>query len=136
MSIADYETEEGVFDFIFNYVDKASFLKYFRVVIIICGYVIIRGLYMNWAGKYHIRKQVERDEKEKAEKPSKDAKAKAELEEKLANEAKTFGWGKKTRKDNKLKEAIIEREFNELRQRQQSAYDAAEDHDIEDLLED
>ncbi|EGV64779.1 hypothetical protein PSN45_005125 [Yamadazyma tenuis] len=126
----------GTFDFIFDYVDRESYTKYFRLVVAVCGYIIVRGLYQKWATKFHIQQEVNRDNAEKAAKPAKDAELQKQYEEKLQQEAKTFGWGKKTRRDTKLKQAYIEDQFNELRQRHQSAYDAAEDHDIEYLLED
>lgn len=126
----------GAFDIIFDYVDKESFIKYFRLIVVVCGYIILRGIYQSYANKYHVKRQVAMDEKEKLEKPIKEAEEKKKQEESLKKEAETFGWGKKTRRDNKLKEAYIETQFNDLRQRHQSAYDAAEDHDIDDLLED
>lgn len=127
--------EPGVFDFIYNYVDKDTFTKYFRLVVVVCGYIIVRGLYQNWATQYHVKQQIQRDEEEKALKKENDAKIEKEKKEKLLEEAETFGWGKKTRKENKLKAAYIEQQFNEIRQRNQTSYDAQEDHDIEDLLE-
>lgn len=128
--------EPGPLDFIYNYVDKDNFTKYFRLVMVVCGYILFRGLYQNWATQYHVKQQVKRDEEEKALKEDRDAKEEKEKTQKLLDEAESFGWGKKTRKENKLKEAYIEHQFNEIRQRNQSSYDAQEDHDIDHLLED
>lgn len=63
-------------------------------------------------------------------------KLKRQLEESLEKEANEFGWGKKTRKNVKTTQAVLEQLAEETRQRHQSAYDAQEDADIEDLLED
>ncbi|CAK7894852.1 processing of GAS1 and ALP protein 2 [[Candida] anglica] len=125
-----------MFEFIFDYVERESFTKYLRLIIFIATYIIFRKYYSDWAKMKQVKRQIEQDNKEKEEKPEKDRKKRAEIEEKLTQEAATFGWGKKTRKNVKLSQSILEEQATELRERHQTAYDAQEDHDIEDLLED
>lgn len=55
--------------------------------------------------------------------------------QKLEDEAQTFGWGKVTRRNVKKQEKALADATEALRESHQGAYDAAEDHDIEDLLE-
>lgn len=132
--------EEDLKDFlggiIFQYVEKDSFYKYLRLTIIVCSYIFFRALYQNYLKARQIKHQLKLDEQEKLEKPEKEARARQEEIEKIESEANTFGWGKKTRRNVKLQQAVLDEQMNELRTRQQSAYDAAEDNDIEDLLED
>lgn len=131
------ETDQQVpFEFIFEYVERDKFMKYFRLIVIIGGYLIVRSLYQGWAKNYHIKRQVERDEKEKVLKKEKEAQQEQAKVDRLNEEAEGFGWGKKTRKNIKLQQDKVEQQINEIRQRQQTAYDAAEDHDIDHLLED
>lgn len=125
-----------MFEFIFDYVDRDSFTKYLRLTVFVAAYAIFRKYYSEWAKMKQVKRQLEMDKIEQAEKPEKDRKKKLEDDKKLAEEAATFGWGKKTRKNVKLTEAKIQESMQELRERHQSAYDAQEDHDIEDLLED
>lgn len=125
-----------MFEFIFDYVEKDTFYKYFRLLIFVTLYILFRKYYSEWAKHKQIKRQLEIDEKEKLEKPGKEREEKLEAEQALQREAASFGWGKKTRKNVKLQESILTQEADELRERHQTAYDAAEDHDIEDLLED
>ncbi|KAI5950735.1 hypothetical protein KGF54_003809 [Candida jiufengensis] len=124
------------FEKIYEYVDKDTFQKYFRLTIVICAYLIFRKYYSQWASKKQNENQLKQDEQEKLEKPAKEAKAQEEIAENLEKEANEFGWGKKTRKNVKITEAVLEQIATETRQRHQTAYNAQEDHDIEDLLED
>lgn len=124
------------FEEIYEYIEKDTFLKYFRLAIVICAYLIFRKYYSQWAAKKQSEYQQKLDEKEKAEKPARDAEAQRQLEESLEKEANEFGWGKKTRKNVKTTQAVLEQLAEETRQRHQTAYDAQEDADIEDLLED
>ncbi|KAG2733993.1 hypothetical protein G9P44_003518 [Scheffersomyces stipitis] len=125
-----------MFEFIFEFVDREIFIKYFRLIVFVCAYLIIRQYYTKYATNKLAKKQFDDDERELALKPEKEKKQKEELQKKLDTEAKTFGWGKKTRKTVKHTEAILTEAAEELRQRNQTFYNAAEDHDIEDLLED
>lgn len=125
-----------MFDFIYDYVERELYIKYLRLTIIVGAYVIFRAFYAKWAQQKQIKRQLELDQKEKAEKPEREKKAKEDKESELKREAAAFGWGKKTRKHVKLTETKLEEELTELRERHQSAYDAAEDHDIDYLLED
>lgn len=125
-----------MFEFIFDYVEQDKFYKYFRLLVIVGMYLLCRNIYSEYAKQSQIKRQLEIDEKEKLEKPAKEKLEKAQKEESLEKDAAAFGWGKNTRKNVKLQESILEQNTEELRQRNQSAYDAAEDHDIEDLLED
>lgn len=124
------------FDIIYNYVDRNDFIKYFRMIVTVCGYILLRSLYTTYAGKKHVERQLEQDKKDKEEEEEKKIKEEEEKEQKLQDEAQTFGWGKKTKASTKSRQAALELEMDELRIRHQNAYDAAEDHDIDDLLED
>ncbi|KAK6202476.1 uncharacterized protein RJT21DRAFT_118517 [Scheffersomyces amazonensis] len=134
--MSDINPNETIKDFIFSYVDESDFYKYLRLAIVVCAYIIFRKYYAQWAGSRATKHQLAQDEKEKLNKPEKDRKAREEAEKQLEEESKTFGWGKQTRKNVKLTQAFLEETLQEQRQRHQTAYDMAEDHDIEDLLED
>lgn len=125
-----------MFEEIFELVDRDTFTKYFRLTIVVCAYIIFRKYYSQWAANRQQKTQIEADEREKAEKPEKERREREELEKRLEDESKQFGWGKKTRKNIKITEAVLDQIAQEQRQRQQTAYDAQEDADIEDLLED
>lgn len=125
-----------MFEAIFNYIEREDFIKYLRLSIIVFVYVIFRQYYSNYAKAQQTKRQLLMDEKEKKEKPEREKKERLEKEKLLEKEAASFGWGKKTRKDVKTKQTILEDQLSELRERHQTVYDAAEDHDIEDLLED
>ncbi|RCK58825.1 Processing of GAS1 and ALP protein 2 [Candida viswanathii] len=126
----------AAFDEIFDYVDKDAFFQYFRLFLVVCTYLIFRKYYSAWAVKKQTQAQYAQDERELAEKSEREAREKKETIEKLEGEAQEFGWGKKTRKNVKLTEAVLQEYAAEQRQRKQTAYDAQEDADIEDLLED
>lgn len=125
-----------MFEFIFEYIEQDKFYKYFRLLIIVGMYMFCRRIYTEYAKQSQIKRQIAIDEQEKLEKPAREERERAEKQEALEKEAASFGWGKKTRKNVKLQETILKQESEDLRQRYQSSYDAAEDHDIEDLLED
>ncbi|KAG7663296.1 uncharacterized protein J8A68_003210 [[Candida] subhashii] len=125
-----------MFEEIFEFIDKDTFTKYFRLTIVVCAYIIFRKYYSQWAAKKQTETQMAIDEKEKAEKPERDRREQEELEERLEAESKQFGWGKKTRKNVKITQAVLEQIAQEQRERHQTSYDAQEDADIEDLLED
>ncbi|CAK9436433.1 uncharacterized protein LODBEIA_P09910 [Lodderomyces beijingensis] len=126
----------AAFDEIYDYVEKDTFKRYFRLAIFIFAYLIFRKYYAQWAGKRQTEHQLQLDEQEKLERPQREAEAQAELESNLNKEANEFGWGKKTRKNVKLTQTVLEQIASETRQRHQTSYDAQEDADIEDLLED
>lgn len=126
---------EPPFNFIYNYVDKDTLHKYLRLTIIVCLYVFARGYYTNWSKQKQVRHQIDLDNKMKAEEKKRKEQEAEEKLEKLDDEAKTFGWGKATRRKVKHQERVLQDAAEELRESHQSAYDAAEDHDIEDLLE-
>lgn len=125
-----------MFEWIFDYVDREQFTKYLRLIIVVSCYILFRSYYTKYASQKLVKKQMEQDKKEKAEKPARESAERKALEEKLVAEAETVGWGKKTRKNVKLQQQYLEQQAAELRERHQTAYDAAEDNDIEDLLED
>lgn len=124
-----------MFEFIFNYVEKDTFIKYLRLLMVVCVYIIFRQYYSKYAQDKLIKQQVAQDERDQAEKPEKERLEKERHQEKLQQEAASFGWGKKTRQNAKVQQSLLEEKLEVLRQRNQSAYDAAEDEDIEDLLE-
>ncbi|QEL57995.1 hypothetical protein CJJ09_000025 [Candidozyma auris] len=74
-------------------------------------------------------------QKAQTRKEEKEAEANEKFE-KLDEESKTFGWGKATRRNVKRQEHLLNEAAETIQASEQSAYDAAEDHDIEDLLED
>lgn len=125
-----------MFEFIFDYVDKESFTKYLRLTVVVGFYLIFRQYYSKWAQSKAVKRQVDEDNIEKAEKPEKERLEKLAQQEELIKESKAFGWGKKTRNTVKLQQAQLEEQLSEVRERNQSSYDAQEDHDIEELLED
>lgn len=125
-----------MFEFIFDYIEREKFQKYFRLFIVVIVYILVRGYYTNWSKQRQVQAQIDRDNQEAAEKPEREALEREEKLKKLESEAQLFGWGKQTRSKVKMQEQILQEAVSELRERNQSAYDAAEDHDIEDLLED
>ena len=112
----------AAFDEIFDYVDRDTFFQYFRLTLVVCTYLIFRKYYSSWAIKKQTATQLEQDKREQSEKSER--------------EAKEFGWGKKTRNNVKLTEAVLAEYSEQQRQRNQTSYDAQEDADIDDLLED
>lgn len=125
-----------MFEFIYDYFSKEDVVKYIRLTIVVAMYLFFRKYYSTWAQKKQQERQLAIDAEEKAAKPEKERKEQEALEEKISRDAKTFGWGKKTRSREKKKQAIVEQIAEEERARYQTAYDAAADHDIEHLLED
>ncbi|KAI3403827.2 hypothetical protein KGF56_003387 [Candida oxycetoniae] len=126
----------AAFDEIYDYVEKDTFKKYFRLAVVIFAYLIFRKLYSQWASKKQTDYQLRLDAQEKKLKAERDEKERLEAENKLNKEASEFGWGKKTRKNVKVTELVLEQMAQETRQRHQTSYDAQEDADIDDLLED
>lgn len=126
---------QPIFNFIYKYVDEEQFKKYFRLIIIVCVYLFFRTWYTNWAKTKEIARRIEEDNRlTEARKSEREAEA-TEKFELLDNEAATFGWGKATRRNVKRQEHVLNEAAEQLRAAEQSTYDAAEDHDIEDLLE-
>ncbi|PVH17094.1 uncharacterized protein CXQ87_004655 [Candidozyma duobushaemuli] len=126
---------QPIFNFIYKYVDEEQFKKYFRLIIIVCVYLFFRTWYTNWAKTKEIARRIEEDNRlAEARKSEREAEA-TEKFESLDNEAATFGWGKATRRNVKRQEHVLNEAAEQLRAAEQSTYDAAEDHDIEDLLE-
>lgn len=127
---------EPIFNFIYNYIDQDQFKKYFRLVVIVCVYLFFRTWYTNWAKTKEIARRIEEDNKKaQTRKEEKEAEANEKFE-KLDEESKTFGWGKATRRNVKRQKHLLNEAAETIQALEQSAYDAAEDHDIEDLLED
>lgn len=131
----DIDLEEPAFAFIYKYVEKEKFTKYFRLFIFICLYIFVRTYYLNWSKQREVRKRLEQDKIDKELEPERLAKAEAAESEKLELEAQLFGWGKATRRKVKAQESFLQKQADDLRMANQSAYDAQEDHDIDYLLE-
>ncbi|CAN3373626.1 hypothetical protein DIURU_000570 [Diutina rugosa] len=125
-----------MFEFVYNYVEPEKFKQYFRLFLFIVVYIMFRGYYSNWAKQRQVKAQLEQDKREAEEKPERERQEREAQLQKIEEEAQSFGWGKQTRSKAKRNEAILQEAVAELRERNQSAYDAAEDHDIEELLED
>lgn len=127
-------------EFIYNYVDRDTFKKYFRLTIIVCIYVIARGYYANYAKTQQVKRQIAQDnadkqrEKDQAVHAERIDNAQKELSA-VEKQNQGFGWGKATRRKVKAQEQVVKLTEEQLRERQQSEYDAAEDHDIEEYLE-
>lgn len=129
------EQPEAPLSFIYNYVEKDSFQKYLRLTVIVCFYVMLRTYYSSYAKNKEISRKLEEDKREKETRKEREH-AKVESEMNLLDEeARTFGWGKTTRRNVKRQTRELEDRVEELREYHQGTYDAAEDHDIEDLLE-
>lgn len=122
-------------EFIYDYADKESVHKYLRLTIIVCMYIFVRSIYSNWAKQKAIRNQLEQDKREKEQDAERKEQESTQKMEKLDQEAETFGWGKATRRNVKKQEQRLQATAEELQERYQGGYDAAEDHDIDDLLE-
>lgn len=129
------DEQKPVFNFIYQYVDEDQFKKYFRLVIIVCVYLFFRTWYTNWAKTHEIARRIEEDNRLAANGKAQEEEEILEKFELLDNEAATFGWGKATRRNVKRQEHVLTEAAEQLRAAEQSTYDAAEDHDIEDLLE-
>lgn len=124
-----------VFEFLYNYVEKDTLHKYLRLTVIVCIYLFVRTYYTNWSKQKQVRRQLDLDKKEKEMDAERKEQKEQEKIEKLDAEAKTFGWGKTTRRNVKKQEQALTEATEALRDQYQGAYDAAEDHDIDDLLE-
>ncbi|OBA21119.1 hypothetical protein METBIDRAFT_78180 [Metschnikowia bicuspidata var. bicuspidata NRRL YB-4993] len=130
------ETPAAPLGFVYDYVEKQSLQKYLRLVIIVCIYIFARGYYSNWAKQRHIRTQLAIDKREKELDAQRKERDESEKFEELDREATSFGWGKATRRNVKRQEQVLQDAAQQLRERHQGEYDAAEDHDIDDLLDD
>ncbi|CCE83618.1 Piso0_004202 [Millerozyma farinosa CBS 7064] len=124
-----------MFEFIYSYVEREDFVRYLRLTIFVAFYILLRGYYVNWSKQRQVKQQIEADEREKKEMPEKKKEEAKKKKQELHEQAVSFGWGKKTRKNVKLLEEQLRENADELRNRHQSSYDAAEDHDIEEFLE-
>ncbi|SGZ52728.1 CIC11C00000003894 [Sungouiella intermedia] len=100
------EKTEPPFQFIYNYVDQDTFTKYLRLTIIVCIYIFLRGYYSNWSKQRQVKNQIDLDNKLKAEEKKREEQKEEEKLENLDNEAKSFGWGKATRRNVKRQEKI------------------------------
>ncbi|RKP28993.1 hypothetical protein METBISCDRAFT_31981 [Metschnikowia bicuspidata] len=121
----------ALLDFIDNYFDKKTIQKYLRLIIIVCVYLSVRTCYTNWTKQRQVRRQVDLDKQEQ----ERDTQLAEWKIKKFENEAQFFGWGKTTRRNVKRQEKALAEATAALREAHQTAYDAAEDHDIEELLE-
>ncbi|CAI5755556.1 unnamed protein product [Candida verbasci] len=126
----------AAFDEIYDYVEKDTFIRYFRLSIFIFAYLVFRKYYSNWAAKKQSDHQARLDALEKENKPEQERIAKEQELELLESESKEFGWGKKTRRNVKVTEHVLNDIAAEQNLRNQSFYNAQEDADIEELLED
>lgn len=104
-------------------------------MIIVCVYLFFRTWYTNWAKTKEIADRIAEDNRLAEEKKNQKETETTEKFEELDKEASTFGWGKATRRNVKRQEHVLNEAAERLREQEQSTYDAAEDHDIEDLLE-
>lgn len=129
------EAPRPIFEFMYNYVDQDNFKKYFRLIMIVCVYLFMRTWYTNFAKQKEIQRKLEEDKLYKEEKAKREQEEKEQKIENVEQEAQSFGWGKTTRRNVKRQEQILEEKIKEVNEANQSAYDAAEDHDIDDLLE-
>ncbi|CAR29314.1 hypothetical protein ZYGR_0Z02390 [Zygosaccharomyces rouxii] len=102
--------------------------KGLRLVIIVGGYILIRGIAQRELAKRKLDNDVRRSEQENA----------AKMQEKLVDQpgstaAMPFGWGNKTRRRRKQQEEAFADIVERVNQKKNSGDDV---EDIEDLLED
>lgn len=124
---------------VFIDLSRESLQKFIRLVMIMACYVLARGYYTNWSKTRQVAKQIARD------KQNQQARIDVKLAESMEDskcelmsekEVVSFGWGKKTLQIQKEKEKKVKKLAEQVLQKNQTQYDAAEDHDIENLLQD
>lgn len=121
----------ALLDFIDNYLDKKNIQKYLRLIVIVCVYLSVRTWYTNWTKQRQVRRQLDLDKQEQ----ERDTQLADSKIKKFENEAQSFGWGKTTRRNVKRQEKALAEATAALCEAHQTTYDAAEDRDIEELLE-
>lgn len=96
-----------------------------RLVVIVCGYVIIRQIAQRHLKKREIENRLNENMNDQNEPP-------VVVEEQIDATSSTtsFGWGKKTRQRVKEQEKILEAKLEELK----AAQGDEDDEDIADLL--
>ncbi|KAK5781730.1 hypothetical protein RI543_000916 [Arxiozyma heterogenica] len=115
--------------------------QFFRLVIIIGGYILLRRLAQRELAKRQLANQIKADQKRKKNQLM-------EGTDELYNDGKhdkeptAFGWGNKTRYRVKKQQEMLGQAIDNLKKRQQqqqqysTAYNDDSDEDIADLLED
>ena len=121
-------------DLLYDYVDRDTLVKYIRLAACVSFYLILRKYYSSWIEKKQIQRQMEKDKKDKEEEPMRKEQMKTQKKESLEKEAKSFGWGKKTRKTVKNQEIKLEELADDLQLGREAGFNANEDRDIENLL--
>lgn len=117
---------------------RDGLIKYIRLVVLIACYVLARRYFTNWSKTRQVAQQVARDKQEKQDRlDGKIQDAEEPIKGSVNPElTSSFGWGKKTASLQKQKQKVVNDLVEQVRQETQSQYDAAEDHDIDYLLED
>lgn len=116
-------------------VEDFSISHFFRLVIIICGYIFLRQRVSAELKRRQLKKQIEDDKKAREagliDRPE-------DLQEVTGVEAsdKAWGWGKSTRRRVRSQQKIFEEEIEKSALRAQNNVDDDSDDDIKDLLED
>lgn len=102
-----------------------------RLTVIVGGYVLVRNVVQKYLANKQLLAQLKHDEENKEAKKQTDLvdDPNAQATGALADDG-SWGWGKKTRRNVKRQEKILQEQLDRL----EDAYD--EDKDIEDLLED
>lgn len=112
---------------LYNSIATLDYKHTLRLTIIICAYVLFRGIASRELTKREINRKIQQDNQDKADKLV------DKVDEKEIAEASAFGWGKKTRKRVARQQKMLEEKLDELKEK--GGWDH-EDDDIADLLED
>ncbi|GME74416.1 unnamed protein product [[Candida] boidinii] len=116
-------------------VEEFNIYHFFRLVIIICGYIFLRQRVSAELKRRQLKKQIDDDKKAREDdlidRPE-------DFEEVTGVEAsdKAWGWGKSTRRKVRSQQKIFEEEIEKAALRSQNNFDDDSDDDIKDLLED
>lgn len=117
-------------------ITRESIQNYIRLVVLVACYILARGYYTNWSKTRQVARQLALEKKAKEQQEAEKKQGTSLDEGTVDPEAVlSFGWGKKTASIQKKRQQAVNKLAHQVRERQQTAFDAAEDHDIEDLLE-
>lgn len=122
-------------------IDEFDVFKFFRILMIVYLYLILRRTWTNYAKRKQIEKQLALDDlrKKKAiEDAANGITPEDETLEPKVEDDQSWGWGKKSRRKYKKQEAIFNQKLKELDETVElnTAFNPDSDDDIADLLED
>ncbi|ODV83964.1 hypothetical protein CANARDRAFT_201854 [[Candida] arabinofermentans NRRL YB-2248] len=120
-----------------QFVDEFSIKQFFRLVIIVGGYIFFRQRALDFIKTRQVKNQIDEDNKRKAEGLIDRPEDFVEVTP-LEKSEQAWGWGKSTRKRVKAQEKLFEEKIEELAVKAQkkikSGYDS--DDELNDLLQD